>query len=235
MTATPESIERERILTEFERRDREYGDYYAPDKPGNLFLRQGQERALVWALHAGGCVPLADKRLLDVGCGRGQWFAAVESLGARRENLAGIELQPERQSDAAARFAGADIRQGDAAALPWPDGAFDVVAQSTVFTSILDNRVRRQVAAEMLRVLAPQGTVLWYDFCFDNPANDQVRGIGRREVESLFPGCRARFRRVTLAPPLARRLAAASFLLAAAVESLRLLNTHLFGYLQRAA
>ncbi|MBX7167435.1 MAG: class I SAM-dependent methyltransferase [Pirellulales bacterium] len=226
--------ERQRILDEFERRERDLGDFYSLHKAGNLFVRHGQERALQWAVNAAGCVPLEDKRILEVGCGRGQWFVSFECLGATRENLSGIELDAIRGGAAARRFGGADIRIGDAAAMPWPNGTFDIVFQSTVFTSILDPELRRRVAAEMLRVLRPQGTIVWYDFRY-NPGNSQVVGLGRQAIKELFPGCKSRFRRATLAPPVARWLAGYSVLLATLVESLQFLNSHLIGYMQPAA
>jgi hypothetical protein len=85
----------------------------------------------------------------------------------------------------------------------------------------------------MLRVLAPGGAILWYDFFVDNPSNPHVRGVRRREIEALFPGCRVSLRRATLAPPLARRIVPVSWNLAALLESLRVLDTHYFGMIRR--
>jgi hypothetical protein len=78
----------------------------------------------------------------------------------------------------------------------------------------------------MARVLAPGGAIAWYDFFVDNPRNAAVRGIGRSELVSLFPGFDLRLRRVTLAPPLARRLAPRAPLVALLAEELHVLNTH---------
>jgi hypothetical protein len=61
-----------------------------------------------------------------------------------------------------------------------------------------------------------------------------VRGIRRRELQSLFPGFQLRLRRVTLAPPLARLIAPRSALAALVLEDVRLLNTHYLGLLRRA-
>lgn len=221
--------EADRILEELRRREREIpADFYSLDRPANRFLRQGQERAFGKALEEIG--PLAGKRVLEVGCGSGNW---LEMLGGA-EHLAGIELDPERAARAAARFPGADVRSGDASHLPWVDGGFDVVLQSTVFSSILDSGMRRAVASEMLRVLAPGGAILWYDFFVDNPANPHVRGVRRREIEALFPACRVALRRATLAPPLARRIVPVSWKLAELLESLRVLDTHWFGVIRHA-
>jgi len=232
--------ETDRILEEHRRREREVpAGFYDLDRRANLFLRHGQERALRDALERSGFLPLAGRRLLEVGCGSGNGLEILERFGARREDLAGIDLDPGRAVACAARFPGfpgadgADIRAGDASRLPWESGSFDIVFQSTVFSSILDPAMRRAVAGEMLRVLAPGGAVFWYDFFVDNPANPNVRGVRRREIETLFPGCRVELRRATLAPPLARRVVPVSWTLAAVLEALRVFDTHYLGSIRR--
>jgi hypothetical protein len=108
------------------------------------------------------------------------------------------------------------------------------VVQSTVFSSILDAAMRAAVAAEMARVLAPGGVILWNDFFVDNPRNRAVRGIRRREVAALFPGMDVELRRVTLAAPIARAVAPRSQLAASALEALRVLDTHYLGVIRAA-
>ena len=232
MTHTHDTAEQ--IRAEYKRRAQEIpADAYALHHPANLFIYQGQTRALLWALKSAGLLPLTERRILEVGSGRGNWLATLEAFEAKRERLAGIDLDEERTAFCARRFPGADIRVGDAAKLPWSDGEFDIVLQSTVFTSILDAGMKQVVAREMLRVLKPQGAILWYDFHLNNPRNPHVRGVGRTEIQSLFPGCRVTLRRVTLAPPLARRLVPVSWIMCELLEKLRLLNTHYFGVLRR--
>jgi ubiquinone/menaquinone biosynthesis C-methylase UbiE len=227
--------ETDRILEEHRRRDREIpAGFYDLDQPANLFLRHGQERALRDALERSGLLPLSGRRLLEVGCGSGNWLEILERFGARREEISGIDLDPGRAAACASRFPGADVRSGDASVLPWESGSFDLVLQGTVFSSILDPGMRRAVASEMLRVLAPGGAILWYDFFMDNPANPNVRGVRRRGIETLFPGCRVELRRATLAPPLARRIVPVSWTVAAVLESLRVFDTHYLGRIGRA-
>ncbi len=87
----------------------------------------------------------------------------------------------------------------------------------------------------MLRVLKPQGLILWYDYHVNNPWNKDVRGVKRREIRRLFPGCRITLQPVTLAPPLARLLAPYSFLLCSLLEKLRIFNTHYLGVIGKSA
>lgn len=227
--------EAQRILAEYDRRQQQIpADFYALHKPANLFMRHSQERALRRALQYAGALPGGERRVLDVGCGHGDGLlTAFEAFGFARSNLAGIELNEARATRCAERFVGADIRTGDASQLPWSDQTFDVVFQATVFTSILDPAMKQAITREMLRVLKPQGSILWYDFFMDNPRNANVRGIGRRELASLFPDCRIWLRRVTLAPPLARRIVPVSWLVASALERVRLLNSHYFAVIRR--
>jgi SAM-dependent methyltransferase len=238
--------EADRIVREYERRRSELPrGRYTITRPENLFIRQARERVLIRLLARSGRLPLADARILDVGCGGGQLLVDFETWGASRGNLAGIDLIPDRVERARARLCaerdehgavvapGAEIVAGDASELPWADGSFDLVCQGMVFSSVLDEEMRLAVAREMARVLAPGGAVVWYDFFVDNPSNPNVRGVRAGEVAALFPGFRMRRRRVTLLPPLSRRLTPRSRLAAELLHELRVLNTHLLALLER--
>jgi len=64
-----------------------------------------------------------------------------------------------------------------------------------------------------------------YDFWLD-PTNPQTRGIRPGEIRRLFPNCQYIFRKITLAPPLARRIVPLSWGLALFLESLGIFNSH---------
>ena len=108
-----------------------------------------------------------------------------------------------------------------------------MVLQFTVFTSILDSAVRRQVAGEMMRVVRPAGAILWYDFCVGNPRNPDVRAVTVSEVRELFPGWSVNLRRVTLAPPLTRLLAPVLPGLCGLLNLVPLLRTHRLGVIRK--
>lgn len=157
-------------------------------------------------LEKAGYHPLSSVDVLDVGCGDGILLRQFLQWGALPEKLAGIDLRPEPVEHGRRLNPNVDLRVGSAAQLPWADASFDLVCQHTVFTSILDPQTKRQVASEMSRVLRTGGAVLWYDFMYDNPRNPDVRGVPAKEIRSLFPDFHAHLQRITLAPPIARRL-----------------------------
>jgi ubiquinone/menaquinone biosynthesis C-methylase UbiE len=203
---------------------------------GQQLILQGAARALLDALRRAGVSRLDDVRVLEIGCGSGHWLRELVQWGVRPDHVVGIDLISERLGDARARCApGVRLATASAAALPFADGTFDVVLQSTVLTSVLDAAVRERIAGEMMRVLRLRGLVLWYDFLVDNPRNRDVRGVDRRELSRLYPGWELDVRRVTLAPPVARFLAPRMWTLAAVLSAVPFLCTHFAGTLRRMA
>lgn len=203
---------------------------------GQQLILQGATRALLDALRRAGFTQLRDARVLEVGCGGGHWLRELVEWGARPDRVIGIDLIAERLADAQERCARAvQLAAASAAALPFEDETFDIVLQSTVLTSVLDSALRQRIAAEMIRVLRPRGVVLWYDLAVDNPRNPNVRGVGRRELSHLYPGCEVDVRRVTLAPPLARFFAPRIWTLAALLGAFPFMCTHFAGTVRRVA
>ena len=117
--------------------------------------------------------------------------------------------------------------------LPFSDGSFDFVSQFVLFTSILDQEMKRQMAREIYRVLVPRGRFLWYDFAYNNPRNPDVRGIRLAEVRELFPGFSIASRRITLAPPLGRAIGHLGPTPYYSASQLRFLCTHYLCLLEK--
>lgn len=214
-----------RLRGEYARRRADQTDRYSTFNPAQLYMLHQRQRALTALLRRYGIYSLAEKRILEVGCGDGGVLIEYLAYGAALPALIGIDLLEDRLSDAQRRIPAFRLACADGQALPFPTGAFDLVLQYTAFSSILDDRIKSAMAAEMRRVLKPIGLIIWYDFWI-NPTNPQTRGIRQPEICQLFPDCKIAFSRVTLAPPIARRLVPLSWIAAAALERLTLLNTH---------
>lgn len=231
---TTRSVEAEetRIREAYARRHD--NDRYAWSNPAYVFMIQARERDVLAMLARHEFAQLGDTRILDVGCGSGQWLRDFVKWGARPSHLTGVDLLEERLADARRTCpAGITFVCGNAATLDLPASSFDLVLQSTVFTSILDAKLRQLLAAAMLRVVRPGGIVLWYDYFLDNPANRDVRGVSRREIHRLFAGCAIDLRRITLAPPLARAVAPYSQLCCQLLETIPVLRTHYLGVIRK--
>ncbi|RZT95232.1 class I SAM-dependent methyltransferase [Rivibacter subsaxonicus] len=179
--------------------------------------------ATIWRAH--GWTTLADKALLEVGCGAGGNLQDLLRLGASAQSLTGLELLPERAAAARSALpALVRIEEGDALAAAIAPASQHAVLAFTVFSSLLDAGFRQQLAEAMWRWVAPGGGVLVYDFAFDNPNNADVLGMSARRIRALFPQASCRVKHLTLAPPIARRLPAP--LLAPASVVLWPLRTH---------
>jgi len=221
-------METQRIIKVYEERDRyEKGRelYFGYEDLSHFTRLQSRYRATFSVLKSNGFNPLTQRRILDVGCGDGRMLRQFLQWGAQPRNLAGIDLRRDPVDYALTINPNVDIRCDSATEMPWGDRSFDLVFQNTVFSSILDADTRKQVASEMLRVLKPGGSIVWYDFWL-NPSNKQTRGIRPKEIRELFPGCRFEFHKITLAPPIGRFLVPISCGLATLLEGLRILNTH---------
>lgn len=224
------------LRAEYSRRDQALHDrdLYSPLNPGHLFMLQSRQQATLRALTEAGVHSLSGLHILEVGCGKGGVLLEYLGLGAHQALLCGIDVLEDRVAAARELLPRAHLVTGDAQDLPFDGESFDVVLQYTAFSSVLDRHARARMAAEMMRVLRkPAGLIIWYDF-WTNPTNRQTCGIRLPEIRSLFPGCRVAARRITLAPPLVRRIAPCSFLACGLLESFRLLNSHYLAVIQPA-
>jgi len=183
------------------------GDRYSVLRPEVWQMLQERQRALLRGLTARGLTELASLRLTEVGCGSGGNLLELLRLGFAPEHLCGLELLPERHAQARQVLPEATpVWLGDALKAPVPEASQDLVLQSTVFSSLLDDSFQQQLAHTMWGWLKPGGHLLWYDFTVNNPRNPDVRGVPLARLRALFPQGQVLAERVTLAPPLARML-----------------------------
>ena len=216
------------MVERYARRKAMKGDSrYSMLTPAVYMGQQEKERALIRWLKQGGLLPLQDKRFLEVGCGAGGNLIDLVRLGFRPENLVGNELLEDRAADARSRLPMAtQLLVGDATQLDFGNEKFDVVFQSTVFTSILDETFQAKLAEKMWDLVRPGGYVLWYNFVYNNPKNSDVRGVPINRVRELFPHGQLSYQRLTLAPPISRLVCRLHPLLYDIFNILPFLRTH---------
>jgi ubiquinone/menaquinone biosynthesis C-methylase UbiE len=102
----------------------------------------------------------AEGRVLEVAVGTGRNLAHYDD----QVTVVGVDLSPEMlalaHEYAAELGRDADLREGDAAHLPFPDASFDTVVCALALCSIPDPQ---RAIAEMRRVLVPGGQLLLLD------------------------------------------------------------------------
>jgi SAM-dependent methyltransferase len=175
---------------------------------------------------------LSSVRVLDVGCGNGRFLRQLIDWGATPAHLNGTELEQDRLDHA---------RQHTAPGVRWhlgrldafPDNSVDLVSAHTVFSSILDEDLRRALAADMWRVLRPGGWTMIFDFRYSNPRNTNVRKVTDVELLRFWPTEQRHYRTLVLAPPLSRAMSSLPWLLPELLSAVvPLLRSH-FVYMAR--
>jgi SAM-dependent methyltransferase len=119
------------------------------------------------------------EKLLDVGCGTGNAALAAARLGAIASGVdPAVRLVDVARARAAADSVAVDWRVGDAVALPFDDGVFDVVV--SVF-GVIFARPAERAAAELRRVTRPGGRIAYTAWVPAGP----IAAIGRMAGEAL--------------------------------------------------
>ena len=225
-----------RINSVYDRRGYDVDPEYSDTNPIYLHRLQSVERATLSSLAAVGLENrLPEISILDYGCGNARWFGRWIAWGAMPDNLTGVDLRAKAIELARIRFPQCNFQVMRAGFVPYANDSFDVVVLNLVFSSILDEKLRHTAAAEIVRVLKPEGIVLWCDFTVNNPKNPNVKKVNKHDIQSLFPDLKTVvMKRIILAPPLARRLVPISWLVAEIAEScFPFLRTHIFSLLTR--
>ncbi len=121
-------------------------------------------------------------KILDVGCGQGLLLKKIGQRAAAGSQLFGLDISPKLVGMARENNPGATIEVGDAEAMPYPDGEFDIVCMTEALEHMLDYG---RALAEIHRVLKPGGIFIvsvpnrdWarYDF-YDKIRNHSMQPV----------------------------------------------------------
>jgi ubiquinone/menaquinone biosynthesis C-methylase UbiE len=122
-------------------------------------------------------------RVLDVACGTGIVARLIHGRIGSPKRLDGIDINPVMVAAAQTLTPFAETRLGDAGALPFRDGDFDVVLCQHGLMFFPD---RARALAEMRRVLSDHGRLgitTWRPLS-EHPFNDALMRAGRRHVDA---------------------------------------------------
>lgn len=105
--------------------------------------------------------PREGMSVLDVGCGTGIHLERYQKAGC---TVSGIDLSPAMLQVARNRLGkAANLYEGDASQMPYPDNEFDLIIMTTVLHE-MPASVRSAVIDESIRVLREDGRILLIDF-----------------------------------------------------------------------
>jgi SAM-dependent methyltransferase len=224
--------ETDEIRHRYSRRKKLDPTLYSPLLPAVMMMSQEKMRAFIRWVNFAKLVPLSEKKLLEIGCGSGADLLFLILLGFRPDNLTGIDLLEDRAYEARKRLpAATNIIIGDALEATLPEEYYDVVTASTVFSSILDDSFQQKLAARMWSLLKAGGGVLLYDFVYNNPRNQDVRGVPHRRIKELFPYGIIHSWRLTLAPPISRCVAKVHPIFYTLFNLMPFLRTHMLSWI----
>ena len=231
----PDAEARERdlrtIRATYARYEREKrGRIWDPRNPGFARIVRDRDGSLIELMRDS--LPPEGGAVLDVGSGDGRLAEVARGANLPLSSWTGADLDPAAVAAAESAMKWARWVEASADQLPFADASFDVVVASTLFSSLPSQRLEDAVAGEITRVLRPGGWLAWYDLRFDNPWNRAVHGIGTTRLAELFPGWQTEVRSITLLPPVARRLGAATGALYGPLERVPFLRSHLIGRLR---
>ena len=155
------------------------------NNPVRRALQRHYEAPLLQRLGA----DIGGAHVLEIGCGEGAGAQALlGSFGA--EHVTAIDMDERQLRRARRRLTGeerATVLQGDATALPAPDGSVDAVADFGILHHVPDWRA---AVGEIARVLRPGGQLLFeevtshaldrltYRVLFEHPREDRFSGHG---------------------------------------------------------
>lgn len=127
-------------------------------------------------------------RVLDVGCGPGV-LAAEAARQIPDSRVIGLDASASRIEEAKRNlsdFAGAEAHLGDASALPFTTGSFDVVYSRMLLEYLPD---KPKAVAEMTRVCRPGGIVLLQDLdgqlVWHHPSDEELEADVQRVLVAL--------------------------------------------------
>ena len=155
-------------------RDGDHLEHWEPDRPSEELP----------ALVATGIVAAGDT-VLDIGCGAGTEALCLAALGL---SVIGVDRSRVALDIASRRAAESELeidwRCGSALALPVADGEARLAIDRGCF-HVIDRDARARYAAEILRVLAPGGSLLLRG-ARDDSDEDGLVGFDEGELDELF-------------------------------------------------
>ena len=152
-----------------------------------------EERDALYGFVARVAGAASPRSMLDVACGDGKG-ATIIAAAAPRARIVGVDIAESliRAANASCASANVTFQTGDARALPFPDGQFDVISSCHTLEHF-DEPDQHRFLTELHRVLAPGGTLIiatpdrevWALLGIAGQQEDHIRELTQAEFIAL--------------------------------------------------
>ena len=205
---------------------------WSSKKVGNNFI---QKEFLITFKHLikNNNIDVINKTILDIGCASGNKVKTLLEIGFNKKFITGIDIRENCIENAKLQFPNSKFYKMDAREIQFSDKKFDFINVFTLFSSVLDDQNRYKVANEMIRLLKPNGIIMYYDVRYNNPANKNLKAVKRKQIFKLFPNMNIELLPVTLFPYLSRNLGTFNNQLYFLLSKIRFLRTHYIGLIKK--
>ena len=202
---------------------------------GNLLMVQERERLLSRILRRNGIRSLDGVKAFEAGCSTGYHLRLMVQWGAKPEDQAGIDLDPDAVTYCREHASQIRVHEGSAAEIPEPDASFDLSLAFTLFSSVPNEETSAAIAREMFRITRPGGLILVHDMRRRSPRNPNVHPVDGDDIRRWFPSCPLKTYTCTVAPPISRRVCGVAPWTYGPLSAVPWLKTHNMYVLRRPA
>jgi len=199
---------------------------------GNRFIKEEFYKSFKYLIKKNN-IDVINKTILDIGCASGNKIKILLKIGFDKENIIGVDIRENCIKNAKLNFPGSKFYKMDARQIKFSDEKFDFINVFTLFSSILDDQNRYKVANEIIRLLKPNGIIMYYDVRYNNPTNKNLKAVKRKQLFKLFPNMKKELLSVTLLPYLSRKLGILNNPFYFLLSKISFLRTHYIGIIKK--
>lgn len=132
---------------------------------------------------------IKNMKLLDVGCGKGEWLTYFVSKGFSSSNVMGIDLSEKRIEKAILQNPGLNFKVSDILSFNLQPSKFDLIVSFDLFSHLTTKEQIIQGLLNVFNHLKNDGVFIWFDIYskdhFNSKTNTDSWGFSKQQMMSL--------------------------------------------------